>query len=224
MCWGVIFSHVIHPGYFSVRTRVHYFCLAFTFGFPFFCQFLFNCQLRAFLFFDLHDWLQNFSGLDAFLPLALDEAHSRPPRPPNPKPGVEESPLWNCSQTVGDRPYVSIGANRNTWAGCRMSLSRSTRTPKQRGRQSATTDWPHHVGSSSGLTTIVVMTLLPNIQISWTRLGFFNAARIMTTDYTCPIIYSLLNWSHVRNAVAYYFSCSFGKRGRKIGIYIWLYI
>ena len=32
--------------------------------------------------------------------------------------------------------------------------------PKQKDRKSATTDWAHHVGSSSGLITIVVMTLL----------------------------------------------------------------
>ena len=31
--------------------------------------------------------------------------------------------------------------------------------PKQRGRKSATTDLAYHVGSSSGLITIVVMNL-----------------------------------------------------------------
>ena len=35
--------------------------------------------------------------------------------------------------------------------------------PKQRGRKSAITDWAHYVGSSSGLTTIVVMTLFQSV-------------------------------------------------------------
>ena len=37
--------------------------------------------------------------------------------------------------------------------------------PKLRGHKSATTDWAHHVGWSSGLITIVVMTLfyIPSI-------------------------------------------------------------
>ena len=48
------------------------------------------------------------------------------------------------------------GANRNPWARYRLSLSPSS---KRRGCKWATTDWAHHVGSSSGLITIVVMTL-----------------------------------------------------------------
>ena len=48
------------------------------------------------------------------------------------------------------------GANRNTWAGYRMSSFRSPRTPKQR----VVNRRPQNEGSSSGLVTIVVMTLL----------------------------------------------------------------
>ena len=49
-----------------------------------------------------------------------------------------------------------LGANGNPWAGYRMSPSL---TPKPRGRKSVTTDWAHHVESSSGFITLVVTTL-----------------------------------------------------------------
>ena len=51
------------------------------------------------------------------------------------------------------------GSNRNLWASYRMRPSPSPTYHKPRGGKSATTDWAHHVGSSSSLITIVVMTL-----------------------------------------------------------------
>ena len=50
-------------------------------------------------------------------------------------------------------------ANRNPWAVYRMSPSQTPTYPKRRGCKSATSDWAHHVGSSSCLIAIVVMTL-----------------------------------------------------------------
>ena len=47
---------------------------------------------------------------------------------------------------------------------------RSPRTPKQRGRKLATKDWSRHVGSSSGLITIVVMTLF--LLFNWLQKHF----------------------------------------------------
>ena len=47
-------------------------------------------------------------------------------------------------------------ANRNAWVGYRMSY------PKLKGRNSVTTDWAHHLEPSSGLITIVVITLYPH--------------------------------------------------------------
>ena len=55
------------------------------------------------------------------------------------------------------------GANRNPWAGYRIGPSPTPMNPKPRDHKSATTDrGAHHVGSSSGLITNVVMTLSLN--------------------------------------------------------------
>ena len=40
-----------------------------------------------------------------------------------------------------------------------LAHPRPQRTPKPRGRKSTPTDWAHHMGPSSGLVTIVMMTL-----------------------------------------------------------------
>ena len=46
-----------------------------------------------------------------------------------------------------------FGANRNQWAGYRISQSPTPTCPERREYRWATTDWAHHVGSSSGLIT-----------------------------------------------------------------------
>ena len=60
---------------------------------------------------------------------------------------------------VRDIPYVSKRANRNTWASYWISPSPIPTYPKPRGCKPATTGWAHHVWSSSGMITIVVMAL-----------------------------------------------------------------
>ena len=76
-----------------------------------------------------------------------------------PKPGgVEKSPFEIAAKRLEVDHMCQYGANRNTWAGYRMGTSPRTQTAGSWDRKSATT-----VGSSSGLITIVVMTLLFNI-------------------------------------------------------------
>ena len=57
---------------------------------------------------------------------------------------------------AGGRNWVQMGiyGRATEWANHRPLC-----TPKPRGCKSATIDWTQHVGSSSGLITIVVMTL-----------------------------------------------------------------
>ena len=50
-------------------------------------------------------------------------------------------------------------ANTNQWAGYRIGPSPTPTYPKPSGCKSATKGGAHHVGSSSGLITIVAMSL-----------------------------------------------------------------
>ena len=55
--------------------------------------------------------------------------------------------------------FPAICLPHQEWASYRMCPSPIPTYPKLRGCKSATTDWAHHVGSFSSLTTIVVMNL-----------------------------------------------------------------
>ena len=54
---------------------------------------------------------------------------TNPPKPP--KPVVEKSPVEIAAKRLETDHIRQRGANRNPWAGYRMSSSRSSRTPKR---------------------------------------------------------------------------------------------
>ena len=73
--------------------------------------------------------------------------------------GVEKSSFEIAAKRLEIDIICQRGANKNTWPGYRISSFQSPRTPN-RGVVNLRPQIGHHVGSSSGLFTIVVMTLL----------------------------------------------------------------
>ena len=67
--------------------------------------------------------------------------------------------LSNSTQTVRDRPCVNMELTGTHEPTTELAHPRATMYPKPRVHKLATTHWPYHVRSSSGLIAIVVMTL-----------------------------------------------------------------